>query len=237
MRCLVVAVLLVGCGRVSFDPMNGSSTTDATFDGPRTVHTGLPYFTTVLGVQGAMPTTMFNAWITSHTNNRGDIAGNTTITDANLAQTELIVLIAPQRLYTAPEAQAIAKVVERGGALLVVSGYEDGTDRDNANAALSAMNVSVDRPITLDGPVTNLAQHPITANVVSLPFSGGYRVTAGAQASPLGEVNGIVVGYAYEHQLGRAMVWGDEFVTFDSQWSPDVTTFWDNAFDWVWPTQ
>jgi hypothetical protein len=231
----LLLVMLAGCGRVAFDPLETPLDAASPDTSIGTVHTGRPNIM-VLGVQGAFPATMFDAWITSRAQNRASITGNTIVDDAALANTDVIILLSPQKSsYTMAESTAIAAVVARGGALLALTGYQNGLDLTGFNSALVAIGVQGLAMPTFSGDVTDLPPHPITAGVDQLPYTGGYEIAA--PATPIGRVNGLVIGTAFDHQAGRVVVWGDEYVTFDTDWDAMVATFWDNALAWAWPTQ
>jgi hypothetical protein len=44
-------------------------------------------------------------------------------------------------------------------------------------------------------------------------------------------------GVAVELGEGRAFIWGDEWIQFDSEWStmPEITQLWVNALGWLGP--
>ena len=64
-------------------------------------------------------------------------------------------------------------------------------------------------------------------NLGDLPNAEGSTVVAQLSSGP--------VGLALERGQGRAFVWGDEWVEFDSQWQsmPEIKTFWINALSWL----
>jgi hypothetical protein len=71
-------------------------------------------------------------------------------------------------------------------------------------------------------------------------FSGGY--TLAEVAGVTGGTDTVVaslafgpVGMAQTRGSGRVYVWGDEWVTFDSEWStmPMIKQFWVNALGWL----
>ena len=243
MRRALLLVMVTACGRLGFDASRSASDAqrgdaqqgDGSFDAPKTVHMGRPNVT-ILGTYGPMAATMFDAWITTNAQNRSSITGSTTINDAALANTDLIILVDPQKTYSFAESASIAKVVGRGGALLGLSGFSAG-DITLFNSAVFAFDVQAIGSTSTDGPVTTFASHPITAGITSLPFTGGDEITLNAPGVPLAKINGLDIAMAFDYQLGRVMIWGDEWVTYDMTWNANVQTFWDNALAWVWPTQ
>jgi hypothetical protein len=111
MRRLVVVALLAGCGRLAFDSQSAPSS-DAGTDAP-IVHTRRPNVI-VLGVRGANPSTMWDALVSANAQNRSSITGSTTIDDGALATADVVILLDPQKQYSAAESAAIANVVARG---------------------------------------------------------------------------------------------------------------------------
>jgi hypothetical protein len=234
MRWAVVLVVVTACGRIGFDNATQSSDPDAR---PPTIHSGRPQIT-ILGVKGTLPNTMHDAWITSVAQNRSAITGNTTIDDAALANTEVILLLDPQKTYSAAESEAIANVVKRGGGLLATTGYGPATDLDLFNAALLAFGTQSLDLANNQTPVTDFASHPITAGVTSLPFMGGNKiVTTVPSATTIARFNGVDVATAFDFESGRVAVWGDDWVASDLAWDANTLRYWDNALAWVWPTQ
>ena len=157
---------------------------------------------------------------------------------------DVIVLDLPPRQYTADEAAIFGAWVAAGGGVASMSGYHDDTSQDwRANSLLSQLGVaySGDR---IWGPVTQFAAHPITTGLKSVTFTGGYPVSdlggAGSR-TPIGFLsangNQIAVAYAVQMGAGKAFVWGDEWIEFDSEWStlPQIPTLWLQVFAWVSP--
>jgi hypothetical protein len=239
MRRLALAVLLVGCGRLSFDPL-GASGDGSSNDGVAVdvvapiVHDHAPNVF-ILGVRGASATTMWDAVVTAKARNTASITGAATIDDVALANAEVLIVLALQKTYSPAESAAIQRFVARGGGLIVTSGYD--SDTALFDATLTAFGVQGVGMSTLDSPVTDLGSHPITAGVSSMPFVGGHEMTTTRTVSPIGRFSGLLVACAFDEQLGRVILWDDEQLTFDANWTANTQTFWDNAFAWVWPTQ
>jgi len=72
----------------------------------------------------------------------------------------------------------------------------------------------------------------------ALAFTGTQsgRLTAAAGVD-VAQVAGEPVGVALEIEMGRAFVWGDEWIQYDSEWSamPMITQLWSNLVNWVGP--
>ena len=90
----------------------------------------------------------------------------------------------------------------------------------------------------------SFATHPVTAGLTAVTFSGGYAVSdLGGSASmrtPIAFLPGtpeVDAGVAVQLGKGRAIVWGDEWIEFDSEWStlPQIAQFWVQLFGWIAP--
>jgi hypothetical protein len=89
--------------------------------------------------------------------------------------------------------------------------------------------------------------HPITQGLTSVTFYGGYAVEdLGGTAStrtPIAFVpnpadGGLLsVAYAVQMGSGRAFVWGDEWIQYNSEWSTmaEIKQLWVQIFGWVAP--
>jgi hypothetical protein len=96
----------------------------------------------------------------------------------------------------------------------------------------------------LSNPIETFTVHPVTTGLTSVTFLGGYQVSdLGGTAStrtPIAffpDSAKTTVGVAVQMGKGRAVVWGDEWIEFDSEWStlPQITQFWVQVFAWIAP--
>lgn len=233
-RLALVVVAAAGCGRLSFDPRSGGDAGGSSADA-HTVHAGLPRVV-LIGVPGANTTASFDAWIVAHSAS-SSYTGISTLDGTTLGGADLLILMAPQRAYTTAEATLIGDIVAQGGGLIGLSGFISTSEPARFNSSTASIGIDIFDTTDAMGPVTDLGPHPIVSGLSSLPFIGGYGVTGSRPCAPLGHINSTVVACAADVGLGRALVWADEWITYDSEWNADVPTFWTNAFAWVWPTQ
>ena len=74
-----------------------------------------------------------------------------------------------------------------------------------------------------------------------MTFTGGYGIadlgTGGSTRTPIAFVSGNPVAYVVQMGQGRAFVWGDEWIEFDSEWSsmPQIPQLWLQIFKWIAP--
>jgi hypothetical protein len=165
------------------------------------------------------------------------------VTAATFQPFDAVVLDWLTHDYTASEAAAFAAWVAAGGAVASMSGYDAIPHDDwHANSLLAPLEVAYSGPL-LDGPVTDLAPHPITAGLTTVVFEGGYAISdLGGHASTrtpiafLSTTGGtMAVGYAIQMGTGRAFVWGDEWIEFTAKTSLFPPQLWVQVFSWISP--
>lgn len=196
----------------------------------------------ILGDPGSNPGANFAAWIEK----RGPVVDRFlagpdleafTLADLQRYQVLLLDFLAPSALLgLAPE--ELMTWAEGGGRIIALSGYGDYPEVvsvQNRMLAPLLLGFVSDTPVW--GPVTRFEPHPITAGLQSLTFVGGREVSH----DPLDEVimtvseAAVPVGVVATRGAGRLFLFGDEWVTFDSEWvaMPEIEQFWVNVFDWL----
>lgn len=149
----------------------------------------------------------------------------------------------PEGTQLGVSADQLAAWVQEGGRLIALSGYVDSaSDPTVTNTLLQPLSLAFDTSHnqTISGQVVEFADHPITAGLASgasfsgIPFTGGWPLTFAAADVPIMTLNGSVVGAAALRGRGKAFVFGDEWITFDSEWAktPEIERLWFNVFDW-----
>jgi hypothetical protein len=203
----------------------------------------------IFGNPGANPSSNFQTWLVSAGTSVQRVQTTTTepLTAATLQPFDVVVLDWLTRDYTPAEAATFAAWISAGGGVASMSGYDGNTTDDwHANSLLAPLEVAYSGPL-LNGPVTQFAAHPITVGLTSVTFAGGYaisdlggtastRTPIGFLPSPSGSGN-VAVAYAIQMSQGRAFVWGDEWIEFDSEWStlPEIKQLWVQVFAWISP--
>jgi len=181
----------------------------------------------------------------------------------------------PYWTFGADEIDALTKWVEAGGGLIALTGYSGNKqDVDPTNALLKFANISFNKDDVLTAndcpravmdcfcvgnsvPMTGwAATDPISAHITEVGAFYGRTITAGADATVV--VQNGTAKYAVSKVVGKGkvFVFGDEWVTYSSQWGqplpqnadmnnscymkgPDkvyqVPQFWFNAIKWVAP--
>ena len=196
----------------------------------------------ILGTAGVFGSSDFVAWLTGNGVNVVRIHTTLTasITPFLLAQYEVLLLDRLTHAYSAGEAALLTEWVEAGGGLISLTGYTGGpSDLINPGSLLAPLGVEYINPL-LNQDVVDFVPHVTTSSLARVTFSGGFRVArtplvGTATATYIASLATGPVGIAVERGEGRAFVWGDEWVTFDSEWrnGPDIRRFWINVLGWV----
>ncbi len=202
----------------------------------------------ILGKAGSNASSNFQSWLqkSGTTVQRIQTTTGQPLTAATLQPFDVVILDWLPRDYTTAEAAILATWISAGGGVASMSGYDNNTTDDwHANSLLAPLGVGYGGPLR-SGPVTDFATHPITAGLTSVTFNGGYAVSdLGGSASSrtpiafLADPSGkVTAGFAVQMGAGRAFVWGDEWIEFDSEWStlPAIKQLWVQIFGWVAPT-
>ncbi|UJR86036.1 DUF4350 domain-containing protein [Sandaracinus amylolyticus] len=204
----------------------------------------------IMGAPGANPSSNFQAWLEM----QGAIATRfhatadaATLSRAELETFDLVIVDWLQRLYSTEEATTLADWVRAGGALMVMTGHDSGNTADRHLSLLAALGPSFDRDAgPLDGPAT-LLPHPSTVTADgtgTLPpvsFYGGLRTTVPAELAdeivPMAVIGDATVGVAGPLGDGRVLLFGDEWIEFDSEWStmPPIPQLWLDTVRWLSP--
>jgi hypothetical protein len=202
----------------------------------------------IMGAPGANPSSNFQSWLMM----QGAIATRfhaavdaPTLQRAELETFDLVVVDWLQRLYTMEEATTLADWVRAGGALMVMTGHDSGATADRHVSLLAALGPSYDLAAgPLSGPAM-LVAHPTTmdgaAVLPPVSFYGGLRTTVPAELTativPMAVIGADVVGVAGPLGMGHVLLFGDEWIEFDSEWSlmPAIPQFWLNTVQWLSP--
>ncbi|MBK8266216.1 MAG: hypothetical protein IPK80_33425 [Nannocystis sp.] len=190
----------------------------------------------IFGTQGANPSAEFQQWLEAQGTEveRIQTAGNVPLDEATLLKYDIVILDRLVRNYNPQEAALTAKWVESGGGLMSMTGYSGAvSDRDRPNSLIQPMGLAYNMSKGFfSGPITNFAAHPITEGLTSITFAGGLYIDITPDG--IGDNKTIMtlpqgpVGVAQERLGGRLFVFGDEWVTFDSEWKnqPEIKKFW-----------
>lgn len=208
----------------------------------------------ILGDTGYAPSSNFEAWLedqgTSVT--RTLLANNPNVVDAAfLAQYDLIIVDRIERALDDEEAAALETFVKQDGrGLITLIGYNFDNnnpqpERDRANTVLAPFGLAYQGEyIHTAFGVTPMFDgvHPISTMISDVNYHGGIEtVDVGNQGDStiFATVPSGDAGIAHQTAMmgGRVVVWGDEWITFDSDWQgfADVQQFWSQMIAWARP--
>ena len=149
------------------------------------------------------------------------------------------------RTYTPEEVIALSDWVKAGGGFMTLIGYADPTERTNSNALLEAYGMSYGserilwNPNDTTVPVTHWVTDPVTQGVSKVGVNNGYPVQG--TGTTLASEQGFDMLKVQAVGSGHVLMWGDEWITYDSEWSahPDyqVELFWLNMIKWLTPAK
>ncbi|MCB9598728.1 MAG: hypothetical protein H6719_38790 [Sandaracinaceae bacterium] len=202
----------------------------------------------IMGAPGANPSANFQTWLEMQgaiVRRFHDTASAPTLQRAELETFDLVIVDWLQRVYSAEEASTLATWVNEGGALMVMTGHDSGATADRHVSLLVSLGPTYDLAAgPLNGPATLLA-HPTTADGAgTLPpvtFNGGLRTLVPDALTttivPMAVIGTEVVGVAGPLGMGHVLLFGDEWIEFDSEWStmPPIPQLWLNVVTWLSP--
>ena len=207
------------------------------------------------GTHGALD--VFGAWMSARASSGAVTSLGSQVLTADLVApfnvivVEDIYLYGKGRAYTTDEAQVLSDWVNNGGGLMTMTGYASPpTDNANVNILLAPFGLSYGEVQILKKgasattvPITQFTAHPITAGVTAVGVDNGYEVSGPASPDPASNFTvyatggGYRVGEAMQVGKGHVDVWGDEWITYNSEWvnHPDyqVPLFWTNTIKWL----
>jgi hypothetical protein len=204
----------------------------------------------IMGAPGANPSSNFQAWLEMQgaiVTRFHDTASAPTLQRAELETFDLVVVDWLQRTYTIDEATTLSDWVRAGGALRVMTGHDSGATADRHVSLLASLGPTFDLAAgPLSGPATLLA-HPTTmtadgtGTLPPVTFNGGLRTIVPSDLAssivPMAVIGSDVVGVAGPLGDGRVLLFGDEWIEFDSEWStmPPIPQLWLNTVQWLAP--
>lgn len=192
---------------------------------------------------------VFDTWLNARAAEGAVALGAGELTAELLAPLQVIVaqnLSENGRAYSSAEVEALKGWIEAGGGFITLIGFSDSSERANVNALLEPYDVSYGSEQILEKggsastvPITEWFTHPTTENVVLVGVDNGYAVLG--EGTVVAREQGYDVGHALEVGLGKILVWGDEWITYNSEWVDhsdyQVERFWLNVLKWSTPAK
>jgi len=191
---------------------------------------------------------VFATWLEERSDDGAHPLGSQELTDELLADYQIIVVqnvSAIGRSYAASEVEALQTFIANGGGVMTMIGYADPSEIDNVNLLLEPLGLSYGATQILGGsggsttPVTEWTAHPITAGITLVGVDNGYPVQGAGTV--YAQQGGWDVGRALDTGTGHVAMWGDEWISYDSEWNDhpeyQVEQFWINMIHWLTPVE
>lgn len=197
----------------------------------------------IIGSPGSNPSANFQSWLEARGTSveRSHLSAAETFDSALLNKYDVVIFDRLPRAYTPEEAEILKTWVEARGGFVSMTGYTGAPEPDfYTNTLLAPFGLEY-QPGLQSEPVTMFAAHPVTVGLTSVTFAGGYLVkdlgSVGGKSTVIGSISAGPVAFVHERAKGRAVVWGDEWIEFDSEWKslPEIEQMWVNIIAWIGP--
>jgi hypothetical protein len=146
-------------------------------------------------------------------------------------------------VFTAAEVSAFSSWVLAGGGVMTTAGYrpDEADEVTNVNRLLTPLGMGYSTTkLEVDGYVESWVDHPLTQGILKIYTANGIEPD-GARAKTLAtdSMNRVVL-QAPASGDARIVVWGDDWLTYATQWQSrsdqQVQRFWLNILSWLGPT-
>lgn len=143
--------------------------------------------------------------------------------------------------FSDAEVEAFHAWVQNGGGAMTTIGYfsDEAKEVVNVNKLLTPLGVGYSTTnLDLNGFVTDFTSHPLTLGISSINTQNGVEPASLGTALAHGPNQRLALT-VNEVDKGRVVVWGDEWITYDSEWADvknqQVELFWVNILKWLSP--
>lgn len=199
---------------------------------------------------------VFQSWPNDRAQNPVVSLGDQELTDALLEPFDVLIVLnvatvpiipgdasfTTHAAFTDAEVAVFERFVARGGGVLTTAGYcvDQAQEVVNVNRLLEPFGLGYSTTkLELNGMVETWQAHPITAGLHKIFTDDGVE-PEGTMGLTLGtDAAGKVALQVSSTDLARIIVWGDEWITYTSQWQTQaeqqVERFWLNSLAWLSP--
>lgn len=202
---------------------------------------------------------VFENWLTTRSPNGYVALKDQVLTDELLKPYQVIVVLyvgtvmvygnganprtaVPHHTFTDAEVAAFERWVRHGGGTMTTIGYagDEATEATNVNRLLKPFGMGYSTTkLSLDGYVKKWTPHELTEGVSNIFTANGSEPDGPNATSLAWDQNSSVALQVSQADSGRVVVWGDEWITYDSQWQAitdqQVARFWLNILQWLSP--
>jgi hypothetical protein len=199
----------------------------------------------LFGIKGGNPAAEFEIWLEAQGTKVDRIQiDNTPLTQQIVDAYDIIILDRLVRNYTADEAKLLQGwVSDAGGGLMSMTGYTGGAaDVDRPNSIIGPMGLSYNNSQgIINGPVVQWNMHPVSQDITSVTFLGGFYIDIKDDGFAKNTVVATLpqgpVAVAQTRAAGKLLIWGDEWIEYDSEWKniPQIKQLWVNILGWLSP--
>jgi hypothetical protein len=144
--------------------------------------------------------------------------------------------------FSSDEVAAFSDWVNKGGGAMTTIGYTSDEAHEvlNVNSLLSPLGLAYSTTkLDLDGTITDWTAHPVTTGISSIAIHNGVEPDGKNGTTLARDPSGRVALQVAEPGSGRVVVWGDEWITYDSEWADvkgqQVELFWLNILKYLSP--
>lgn len=199
---------------------------------------------------------VFKTWLNSRSPTPAVELGDQILTDRLLAPFQVIVVLyvatrelsgngrtlAAHHPFSEDEVAAFARWVRAGGGVMTTIGYTTNESEEvaNVNRLLGPFGMGYStRKVDLSGEIDEWQPHPLSAEIDRIFTQNGIEPD-GPNGDTIARGGGDRVALQVSQpDTGHVVVWGDEWITYDSQWKDvkdqQVERFWLNILKWMSP--
>jgi hypothetical protein len=144
--------------------------------------------------------------------------------------------------FSSDEIAAFDGWVQKGGGMMSTIGYtgDEASEVTNVNLLLAPLGMGYSNTkLELQGYVTDWVPHPVTNGISSINTQNGVEPDGAMGTTLARDSAGRVALQVTEAGDGHVIVWGDEWITYDSEWAnvtgEQVELFWLDILKWLSP--
>jgi hypothetical protein len=199
---------------------------------------------------------IFSTWLDARTPQGAVALDDKVLTPELLAPLQVIVVLhvdklalsngdrmtAAHHLFSDDEVDAFSSWVKKGGGAMTTIGYtyDETAEVTNVNSLLAPLGMAYSSTkLGVQDYVEDWTEHPVTDGVKRIFTDNGVEPDGPDGQTLAHDGNGHVALQVNEPSKGRVIVWGDEWITYDSEWADvkdqQVELFWLNILKWLSP--
>jgi hypothetical protein len=195
----------------------------------------------------------FRDWPNARAQNHVVALNDQILTDELLAPFDVLIILnvatvpvmlndksTPRAAFSNAEVASFERWVRAGGGAITTIGYCDDEAQEvtNVNRLLAPFGLGYSSTkLYLDGMVEKWVPHPVTAGVQKILTVNGIDPDGPKGLTLATDLHGYVALQASKSDSERLLVWGDEWITYASEWQAkadqQVERFWLNSLTWL----